>query len=112
MPTDRVFESSVDRQIREAAERGEFENLAGSGQPIPDLDATYDPAWWARRFIRRENANVRADDLRRLIRSEVPHLRVASDRQGAEVRVAEINEMIEAANKHLAPEDWVPLLSL
>jgi hypothetical protein len=30
----RRWESAVDRQIREAQERGEFDNLPGSGQPL------------------------------------------------------------------------------
>ncbi len=32
------FETWIDKQIREAADRGEFDNLPGAGKPIPDLD--------------------------------------------------------------------------
>ncbi len=46
------FESWVDRQIREAMERGEFDNLPGAGRPV-ELDD--DPDWWIKAKIRREN---------------------------------------------------------
>jgi hypothetical protein len=34
MRTPRQWESAVDRQIREAQERGEFDNLPGRGKPL------------------------------------------------------------------------------
>jgi len=48
------FESVVDRQIREAQERGEFDNLPGAGKPLPHLDEDYDENWWLKDFVRRE----------------------------------------------------------
>ncbi|MEV6523106.1 DUF1992 domain-containing protein [Longispora sp. NPDC051575] len=47
-------ELRVDRQIREAEERGEFANLPGAGKPIPNLGTTYDENWWVREYMRRE----------------------------------------------------------
>jgi len=41
------FETWIDRQIRDAAERGEFDNLPGAGQPD-------DENWWLREYLRRE----------------------------------------------------------
>jgi hypothetical protein len=46
------FESWVDRQIREATERGAFDNLPGAGKPL-HLDP--DPDWWAKAKIADEN---------------------------------------------------------
>jgi hypothetical protein len=51
------FESLVERQIREAQERGEFDNLPGSGKPLPDL-RTDDPDWWVKRLIERERLDI------------------------------------------------------
>jgi hypothetical protein len=48
------FETWVDKQIREAMERGEFDNLPGAGKPIPDLDRSNDELWWIRQKMRRE----------------------------------------------------------
>ncbi|MBF6352409.1 DUF1992 domain-containing protein [Nocardia flavorosea] len=49
------FESWVDRKIREATERGEFENLPGSGKPLPGAGSRYhDENAWLRDYLRRE----------------------------------------------------------
>jgi hypothetical protein len=48
------FESWVDKQIREATERGEFDNLPGAGKPIPGLDRPHDENWWLHNYLRRE----------------------------------------------------------
>ncbi len=48
------YESAIDRQIREAQERGEFDNLAGLGRPLPDHGTGYDEDWWVRDWVRRE----------------------------------------------------------
>jgi len=48
------FESWVERQIREAQERGEFDNLPGEGKPIPGLDKPHDELWWVKDKMRRE----------------------------------------------------------
>ena len=45
----------LDAQIRNAMARGEFDNLPGTGKPIPGLDKPYDPDWWVKRLIEREN---------------------------------------------------------
>ncbi|QLQ16960.1 MAG: DUF1992 domain-containing protein [Micropruina sp.] len=49
------YESWIDRQIREAAERGAFDNLPGTGKPL-DLDP--DENWWIKAKIKRENLDV------------------------------------------------------
>jgi hypothetical protein len=48
------YESWVERQIREAVERGEFDNLPGAGKPIPGLNGRDDENWWVKRFLERE----------------------------------------------------------
>jgi hypothetical protein len=47
------FETWVERQIREAQERGAFDNLPGAGKPIPGLDRD-DPNWWVKGLLERE----------------------------------------------------------
>jgi hypothetical protein len=49
------FGTWVERQIREAAERGAFDNLPGAGKPIADLDKPHDQLWWVKEKLRREN---------------------------------------------------------
>ena len=49
------FESWIDRQIREARERGAFDNLPGTGKPIPGIKGRHDDNWWVKGLIEREN---------------------------------------------------------
>jgi hypothetical protein len=56
------WESPVERAIREAQERGEFDNLPGSGKPLrnlgsPDVD---DPDWWVKGLVEREQLDLTA----------------------------------------------------
>ncbi len=48
------YESWVERQIREAQERGEFDNLPGAGRPIPGIRDPHDPDWWVKGLLERE----------------------------------------------------------
>ncbi|MGZ9929905.1 DnaJ family domain-containing protein [Streptomyces sp. NC-S4] len=92
-------ESWVDRQIREATERGEFENLPGRGKPLASLDAPYDELWWIRGKMHREGFAVLppALALRKEAEDAVEKVRAArSERQVREV-LTEINEKIAAA---------------
>ncbi|MFJ4279434.1 DUF1992 domain-containing protein [Streptomyces massasporeus] len=53
------FESWVDKQIRDAETRGEFERLPGVGEPLPrDIESTYDELWWIKRKMAREGFSV------------------------------------------------------
>ncbi|GCE36202.1 hypothetical protein Rhow_001568 [Rhodococcus wratislaviensis] len=48
------FESWIDKQIRLAQERGDFDDLPGAGKPIPVGDVD-DELWWVKNYLRREN---------------------------------------------------------
>ncbi|MBC9724085.1 DUF1992 domain-containing protein [Streptomyces sp. TRM68367] len=53
------FESWVEKQIRDAENRGEFDHLSGAGKPLPrDMEAAYDELWWVRRKLHREGVSV------------------------------------------------------
>ena len=43
----------ADMRIREAIERGEFDDLPGSGKPL-DLPDHQDPDWWLKSLMKRE----------------------------------------------------------
>src|SRR4051795_1239752 len=45
----------VDLQVRQAMERGDFDNLPGAGKPISDLGDAHDPNWWIKKLVEREN---------------------------------------------------------
>lgn len=54
-----IRDRGVDRVIREAIERGEFDDLPGAGKPL-DLSDADDPDWWVKRLIKRERLDTSA----------------------------------------------------
>lgn len=48
-----IIAMMADRQIRRGIERGEFDNLPGSGKPL-DLPTQHDPDWWFKSLLKRE----------------------------------------------------------
>src|SRR3954469_16852338 len=48
----------VDLQIRQAQERGDFDNLPGAGKPIEGLGGDHDPDWWLKKLVERERIAV------------------------------------------------------
>jgi hypothetical protein len=95
------FETWIDRQIRDATERGEFDDLPGRGKPIGDLEQPLDELWWVRQKMQRENLSYLPPTL--ALRKEVEDVLAAASRAGseAEVRlmVTAVNDKIRAANR-------------
>ena len=56
-PGNRSFTDWVDDQIREAQERGEFDDLPGKGKPLTGLDGTHDELWWVKQWLAREGVS-------------------------------------------------------
>ena len=98
------YESSIDKQIREAQERGEFDNLPGSGKPLPDDGEAYDEDWWLKKLVAREQLSGLAPTSLK-IRREAEELLdgIASLPSEARVRatVADLNDRIEKARRGL-----------
>jgi hypothetical protein len=47
----------VDLQVRQAMERGDFDDLPGAGKPLK-LDTSHDPNWWIKKLVEREHVAV------------------------------------------------------
>lgn len=110
MPTERAIPiplSLVERQIREAMERGEFENLPGSGKPLVGIDAPYDPAWWAKDWLRRNRLADEARSLKEQATTEDRRLRAAGKPDEADRVRSEANRELGRINRLLAPVDRV-----
>jgi hypothetical protein len=108
------WESWIDRKIRQSMEAGEFDNLPGSGEPIPDLACPYDELWWLRKKLREEQLSIDPPTL--VLRREYHDTlaKIADARSEGDVRrlVAAINERIVYVNSHTTfgpPSDLVPL---
>jgi hypothetical protein len=98
------FQTWVERQIREAMERGEFDHLPGAGKPIPDLDKPHDELWWVKQKLRREHLSYLPPTL--ALRKEAEDalaaaLQARSERQVRRILTA-INRKIAEGNRTAA----------
>jgi Domain of unknown function (DUF1992) len=98
------FGTWVERQIRAATERGEFDDLPGAGKPIPDLDQPHDDDWWVKQKLRREHFSWLPPTI--ALRKEAEDALLAASVAGSEdeVRriVAAINGKIVEGNRKAA----------
>ena len=95
----------VDLQVRQAMERGEFENLPGAGKPIEGLGGHHDPDWWLKSLVEREKITVLPPSV--ALRKEDAGLDDELDRYAieSEVRrhVEDFNERVIRARYSLSP---------
>jgi hypothetical protein len=98
------FETWVERQLREAAERGAFDDLPGAGKPIPDLDKSHDELWWVKQKLRRENFSYLPPTI--ALRKQAEEALEAAAQAGSEEEVrrivAGINAKIIEGNRKAA----------
>lgn len=104
----------MDRLIREAHQRGEFDRLPGRGRPLPGIDGRHDELWWLKEKLRRENVSVVPPTLEIRRHIEEARERIAGAGSEDEVRqtVAAINARIRHVNAHATagpPSNVVPL---
>jgi hypothetical protein len=101
-PTGLRWESWVDRQIREAQERGEFDDLPGAGKPLPDLDRPRDELWWIRKKLRDEKISLLPPALQIRKDIEAARERIAEAPTEAAVRaiVTDLNSAIRTLNRN------------
>ena len=85
-PAGVSWDSWIDRAIRDAEQRGEFDDLPGRGKPIPDLDAEYDEAWWVKGLLRRENLSLLPDSLQLELFAQQERARIGALDDEPEVR--------------------------
>jgi hypothetical protein len=107
------FESVVDREIRLAAERGEFDNLPGAGKPLPGWGGADDELWWIKDYLRREGLTSEAMlpsslQLARDIERLPERVRGMLSEQLVREAVAELNARV-AAYQHTPTEPFVSL---
>jgi len=96
------FESMIERAIREAQERGEFDDLPGAGKPLRDKGQAYDENWWLKELVTREKiTGVLPGTL--ALRKELDELADAAARMPTEAAVrdlvAEVNRRIVLARR-------------
>ncbi|UWP86189.1 DUF1992 domain-containing protein [Dactylosporangium fulvum] len=98
------YESHIDRQIREAQERGQFDNLPGTGKPLPDHGELYDEDWWIKDLARREELSGGIPPtlrLRREVEDFPETVRKLRTEERVRAAVRDLNERIERAKRGL-----------
>ncbi len=98
------YESWVERQIREAIERGEFDNLPGAGKPIPDLNGRDDENWWVKRLLEREKLPMPLPvslALRKEVADLSQELAEVPDEDSVRQIVADLNQRIRDSHRRL-----------
>lgn len=103
-PSEITFETWIDRQIREAAERGEFDDLPGAGKPIADLHKPRDENWWIKQKLRRENLSYLPPTL--ALRKEVADALASAKEARSE---EELRGIVEAINEQIREAIRTPL---
>jgi hypothetical protein len=80
----------VDLQVRQAIDRGDFDNLPGAGKPLRLTDQ-HDPDWWLKGLIEREQITAVLPPALAL-RKEDAELEAQLDRETTEVVVRRVLE--------------------
>lgn len=84
----------IDEVIRDAAARGEFDDLPGAGKPIEDLGTEHDPDWWLKRLVQREQIAVLPPSIQ--LRKDDAALDELLDRQSTQDAAREVIEEFNA----------------
>jgi hypothetical protein len=94
------WETWIERQIRQGMEDGEFDDLPGTGRPLPDLDRPRDELWWVRAKLRREEISWLPPTLavRRELDETLDDVAAAATEDEVRALVAAINRRIRAVN--------------
>lgn len=107
------FETLIEKQIREAAARGAFDDLPGQGKPLADADP-YDEDWWLKQLAKREQVGPYALPAPLALRREAQDLSagITTARSEKELReaVADYNARAEKARRrpHPGPSVVIP----
>src|SRR5207247_9986730 len=102
-PREMTFNSWVDQQVSEAAERGAFDNLPGAGKPISRRGGT---DAWLRDYLRREG--VSGDELLPTplrLRKEMERLAGTLEELGSE---QEVREVVKGLNRRIVEWRRIP----
>ncbi len=93
--------SVVDKAVRDAEARGDFENLPGLGKPIPGLNRPHDELWWLKQMLQREDLAFVPDSLalRRELDAALAKIQRAPSEAAVRRIVTEINARIGEVNR-------------
>ena len=99
-PPGTSWETWIEAQIRVAREQGAFDNLPGAGKPLPNLGQEYDPDWWVKQLVRREQISILPPSLELLqkVEAELASIEKLHDEASVRRRVVALNVEIAKVN--------------
>ena len=99
-PAGTNWETWIDAQIRVAREQGAFDNLPGAGKPLPNLGQEYDPLWWVKQLVQREQVSILPPSLEllRKVEKELAAIEKLDDEATVRRRLAALNVEIAKVN--------------
>ena len=99
-PPGMSWDSWIEQQIREAREAGLFDNLPGAGKPLASLAEGYDPLWWVKQLVQREQISVLPPSLEMLrkVESEMAAVWQLGDEAKVRSRILALNREIAKVN--------------
>jgi hypothetical protein len=99
-PPGTSWETWIDAQIRVAREQGAFDNLPGAGKPLPNLCQEYDPEWWVKQLVQREQISILPPSLEllRKVETELVAIEKLHDEATIRRRLAALNVEIAKVN--------------
>lgn len=103
-PPGTSWESWIEQQIREAQEAGAFDQLPGAGKPLPNFTGEYDPLWWVKKLVQREQISILPPSLEllRKVESELAKIWQVPDEAQVRSRVQALNAEIAKVNARAA----------
>ena len=99
-PAGTSWESWTEAQIRVAMEQGAFDNLPGAGKPLANLGQEYDPLWWVKQFVQREQISMLPPSLEllRKVERELATIEKLPDEATVRRRIDALNVEIAKVN--------------
>jgi len=99
-PPGTSWETWIEAQIRVAMEDGALDNLPGAGKPLPNFGQEYDPLWWQKQLVQREQITVLppALELLRKVEEVLDTIEKLHDEATVRRRIAALNIEIAKVN--------------
>ena len=99
-PPGITWEHWTEELIRRAQEEGDFGKLPGAGKPLPGIGEPYDPDWWLKKLIQREQLSLLPPSLEllRKVETELGKLGTLSDERQVRARIEALNREIAKVN--------------
>jgi hypothetical protein len=99
-PPEAGWGSWIEQQIGAAMREGAFDNLKGAGKPLPKAGQGYDPDWWVKQLMEREQVSGAppALELKRKVEKELAAIGALADEAAVRARIAALNAEIGKMN--------------